>query len=82
MLNLNKESAVLIIIDVQKNLFKVIKQIDNNILSGNITKLIKCINILNLPVILTEQFPRLLGHTIDPVIELLSSNQHSQKGGI
>ena len=79
MLNLNQESAVLIIIDVQENLFKVIEKNDNNILSDNILKLIKSINIFNIPIIISEQFPRFFGHTINPILELLPSNQPVHK---
>ncbi len=55
-------SAVLIVIDIQGNLFQAMYDKEN--LLVNATKVIKGAKIFNLPIIVTEQIPEKLGQTI------------------
>jgi nicotinamidase-related amidase len=66
MLNIN--DAVLVIIDVQEKLFRVMN--DKEMLVKNLQALVKGIQILEVPIILTEQNPDGLGPTIAEVAEL------------
>lgn len=64
-------AAALIVIDVQEKLFRVIHQKEK--LADNLQRLIRGIQVLKLPVITTEQYPRGLGPTISEVARLLST---------
>jgi nicotinamidase-related amidase len=63
------EDAILVIIDIQEKLFRVIH--DKETLSANTVKLIKGIRLLDIPVILTEQNPAGLGPTLSEISSLL-----------
>jgi nicotinamidase-related amidase len=65
------ENSLLLIIDVQEKLFRVIHE--REILLSNLLKLVKGINILNVPIIFTEQNPAGLGKTLPEITELISS---------
>lgn len=62
-------STVLVVIDFQERLFPVIH--DKEKLLRNVVKLIKGATVLEVPVILTEQYPKGLGPTIPEIKELL-----------
>jgi nicotinamidase-related amidase len=66
---LQADSAVLLIIDVQEKLFRVMHQKEE--LAGNLQKLIKGIAVLEIPVLVTEQYPQGLGPTIPEISQLL-----------
>jgi len=64
------ENTILVIIDIQEKLFRVMHGKEE--LTGNITKLIKGIKLLDVPVIVTEQNPAGLGSTIPEISSLLA----------
>lgn len=66
---LSTENTVLLIIDVQEKLVRAMAE--REALVDNLQKLIKGANVLGLPVILTEQYPKGLGTTIPEVTTLL-----------
>jgi nicotinamidase-related amidase len=66
---LNTENTVLVLIDFQERLFPVISAKEK--LLQNVVKLIKGAQVLEVPVILTEQYPKGLGPTIPEIKELL-----------
>jgi nicotinamidase-related amidase len=70
----NAENTVLVIIDAQEKLFRVMYE--KEVLSSNIQKLIKGIQAMGVPVILTEQNPAGLGATIPEISNILSSEVH------
>lgn len=59
------EDSALLIIDVQEKLFPHIS--NNQILLENTLKLIKGIKVLNLPILITEQYTKGLGFTLEPI---------------
>jgi nicotinamidase-related amidase len=63
------EGTVLVIIDIQEKLFRVIHEKET--LSVNTVKLLKGIRSLDIPVIVTEQNPAGLGPTIPELSSLL-----------
>jgi len=65
------ESTVLVVIDVQEKLSRVIYQRET--LVDNLQKLIKGVQVLEVPVLLTEQYPQGLGSTIQEVAPLLTN---------
>jgi len=74
---LNVEDTVILVIDVQEAFRKFIPDIDE--LSANIVKLIKAAAILNLPVIITEQYPKGLGRTIEEISSVSMNHQLFEK---
>jgi nicotinamidase-related amidase len=66
---LNAAETVLLLIDFQERLFPVMP--DKEKLLKNVVKLVKGAKVLEIPVILTEQYPKGLGPTIAELKELL-----------
>jgi nicotinamidase-related amidase len=67
---LEVDETVLLVIDVQEKLFRVIAEKDKRL--DSLQKLIEGIQVLEVPVIVTEQYPRGLGPTIKEVASLLA----------
>ncbi|MBC8414634.1 hydrolase [bacterium] len=67
---LNKEKAALIIIDVQERLVPAMNQKDP--VTANCLHLIEAAKLLDLPVIVTEQYPKGLGQTIKEIRDAVS----------
>lgn len=63
------KETLLLIIDVQGRLARTVFQPD--VLERNINKLLRACTILDVPVLLTEQYPKGLGRTVDSLKELL-----------
>lgn len=70
---LTVENAALIVIDVQEKLARVMYQREK--LVDNLQKLIRGIHILDVPMIVTEQYPQGLGVTIPEITKLISNMQ-------
>ncbi len=66
---LSVEDTVLMVIDMQGNLYESMQ--DKQFLSENVQKLIRGMQVFGIPVIVTEQIPEKLGPTIAPVAVLL-----------
>jgi len=62
-----EERSLLVIVDVQERLLPVMTEPER--LTERIVRLLKGIGILGLPIIMTEQYPRGLGHTVEPIAE-------------
>jgi nicotinamidase-related amidase len=70
---LSKENTALLVVDVQEKLFP---HIENPFeVFQNIKKAINGFRIFNLPIVVTEQYPEGLGHTLGSLQGDLSSNQ-------
>ena len=67
------ENATLVIIDIQEKLFRVMYE--KEALSSNIQKLIKGVQIMDIPIIVTEQNPDGLGTTIPEISNILPGLQ-------
>ena len=74
---ISREGSVLVVIDVQDRLLPII--VDKERLVNNIMKLVEFAKIVNMPIILTEQYPKGLGRTIKEVKELLPDVQPIEK---
>jgi hypothetical protein len=66
---LNRENTGLLVIDVQQKLMEVMRQKQG--ITENIIKLLHLSKLFNLPVILTEHYPRWLGPTLKEIQEFL-----------
>ena len=70
---LTTDNSVLLIIDVQEKLFRAIHQKEQ--LADNLQRLIKGIKVLEIPILITEQYPQGLGPTIPEIAQLLPDNR-------
>ncbi len=64
-MKLRRESAVLVVIDVQQKLMPVINARED--VERNIDRLVRGCHILSVPALLTEQYVQGLGPTVEPV---------------
>ena len=67
---MNRHDTGLVVIDVQQKLIPLVQ--DHLLICWNIGRLIRGCNILNIPVIASEQYPTGLGKTIDSLSSLLN----------
>lgn len=63
------ENSVLVIVDVQEKLFSVVNEQER--LLKNIIKLVRVCKILNIPIIITEQYPKGIGRTVQQIVQEL-----------
>jgi len=68
---LTRDGTVLVVIDVQEKLF--VKVDEKERVAKNICRLIQFADIMRIPIVITEQYPKGLGPTI-PEIRRLTSN--------
>ena len=66
---LRKENVVMLMIDVQEKLLPVISGKDDMV--NNTVKLLKAAEVLEIPVVYTEQYPKGIGNTINPLLKSL-----------
>jgi nicotinamidase-related amidase len=74
---LSKENTALIVVDVQEKLLPFV--IDKEKVVDNIKMMIKFAHIMNIPVILTEHYPKGLGITVPEINELLTEYKPKEK---
>ena len=74
---LNREEAIVFVIDIQEKLFNVIYQKEE--LLKNCLKLLKGCQILNLPILATEQYPKGLGKTLPEIKNFLKEENIFEK---
>ncbi len=72
-----QENSICLIIDVQERLFPYVN--NHEILEKNISTLISGVNVLGIPVLLTEQYSKGLGPTISSIISLIEPNNSIEK---
>jgi nicotinamidase-related amidase len=71
------KETLLLVIDVQGKLATAVFQ--PALVEKNIGKLLRSCALLGIPSLYTEQYPRGLGHTVEPLRELLSGEQPYEK---
>ena len=74
---MTKNNTILHIIDVKERIFDVMH--NKEFLKENMVRFLKGIQILNIPVIWIEQYPKGLGHTIPELSELMPDQQPLEK---
>lgn len=67
----NKDNAALVIVDIQVKLAAVMTQKEK--VTNNCLHLVEAAKLLDIPVTVTEQYPKGLGQTIDEIKEVLPS---------
>jgi len=74
---LDKDSAALLIIDIQERLAAAMKMKDAVV--SSCLHLIELSKMLSIPIIVTEQYPRGLGPTVEPIRNALSDYRPIEK---
>ncbi|MFP4546739.1 MAG: hydrolase [Fidelibacterota bacterium] len=74
---LNKNNTALVLIDVQEKLFPHIAE--HELLLENLTKMIKGAKVLDIPIIVTEQYRKGLGPTLPQLTALLDDYNPLEK---
>lgn len=69
---LNIETSALIVIDIQEKLVNAANNGEKA--AENVAKIVKAANLLNIPTIITEQYPKGLGNTIQAIREAKGEN--------
>lgn len=76
-MRIKKENSISVVIDIQSRLYPFIK--DHETLTRNNQILIKGLKILEIPIIVTQQYTKGLGDTIPEIQEVLGEYQHIEK---
>jgi len=76
-MRIKKEDTIAVVIDVQKKLYPFIS--GNEELTGNIVRLIKGLKTLEMEILVTVQYEKGLGETIEPVKEALGEFDKLEK---
>ena len=71
------EDSILLVVDIQERLLPAMNE--KEVLLDNCIKLIKGVNALGVPTVVTEQYPKGLGNTVDEVKELLPEAKYFEK---
>jgi len=74
---IGKEESVLVIVDIQEKLAAVMKERQKVI--DNVLHLVEIARLLNIPIILNEQYPKGLGHTVSEIKDALNPYQPVEK---
>lgn len=74
---LSKEKTILILVDIQEKLLKVMWRKED--LLSNVSKLIRSFKIMDIPILLTEQYPKGMGKTDRRISELLKETTPTEK---
>lgn len=73
---INNQESLLLIIDVQEKLVNMLE--DSNV-KNNAIKIAKACGILEVPTVITEQYPKGLGSTIEEIKEALPNAEYVEK---
>lgn len=74
---MNRDDSILVVIDCQTKLMPAIK--DTEQLEATVIKLAKGINVLGVPVVVTQQYTKGLGPTMDSITEALGEFEPIEK---
>lgn len=74
---LNRDESSLLIIDIQEKLAAVMKMKDAVV--GNCLHLIELSRMLHMPIVVTEQYPKGLGHTVEDLRSAIPAHKPIEK---
>ncbi|UCE74570.1 MAG: hydrolase [Methanomassiliicoccales archaeon] len=74
---LSRDNTALIIVDVQEKLLPYV--LDKEMVLENLKMLIRFAHIMNIPLVLTEHYPKGLGTTVPEIKEVLSEYKPKEK---
>ena len=64
---LSAEDSLVLVIDIQE---KLVNALEKDTIVSKALKIVQAANILNIPVLFTEQYPKGLGHTVEKLAEV------------
>ncbi len=70
---LKAEQSLLLIVDVQERLLPAVQSDKADVLVSNLSILMQAAVLFNVPTVVTEQYPKGLGHTIEPLQPFLGT---------
>ena len=70
---LDEDNSLLIVIDVQE---KLVSAVNGNSVADKTAKLVNAAHILNIPIIVSKQYPKGLGNTVEKVKEVMPETAH------
>lgn len=73
---INSSEVLVLIIDVQE---KLVKMLEDCRVKDNAIKIAKACGILNIPAVITEQYPKGLGNTIEEIKQALPNAEYVEK---
>ena len=73
-MRIKQDDAIAVIIHIQEKLFPHIYE--NEILSANCVRLLSGLQVLEIPLLITEQYTSGLGYTIKPIKETIEKNYY------
>ena len=76
-MRINREGCVAVVVDIQERLFQVMHGKDD--LLKKCLVLLEGLKVLEVPILVTEQYPRGLGPTIEPLKQVLESSTAIEK---
>lgn len=74
---LNPQHTALVVVDVQERFRSAIDGFDEMLV--RVERLVRTFRILELPILVTEQYPRGLGHTVSELLEALGETEIPEK---
>lgn len=69
---LSPKNAALLVVDIQEKLFPLVEHPCDML--EKVIKMVKGANIFHLPILVSEQYPKGLGHTVEAIKETAGSN--------
>ncbi len=72
-----REDSIIVVVDVQESLAVTME--DRDLIVNNITKLVKAVKVLDIPVVITEQYPKGLGKTVEEISKLFDDFKPLEK---
>ena len=76
-MRINREDCAAVVVDIQERLFRVMQGKDD--LLKKCLVLLEGLKVLEVPILVTEQYPRGLGPTIEPLKQVLESSTAIEK---
>ena len=73
---INNQESLLLVIDVQE---KLVNMLEGDEVKNNAVKIAKACGILEIPTVITEQYPKGLGSTIEEIKEALPNAEYIEK---
>ena len=70
-LDVNVDDSVLVLVDIQERLVAAMRPEDREAVTRNAGILVRAAHLLGLPILVTEQYPKGLGHTIEELRDAL-----------
>lgn len=74
---LKKEETVLVLVDIQGKLAQIVDE--SEFVISNIAKVVQGANVLQLPILWLEQYPKGLGHTVEEIAQHLTEQTPIEK---